>query len=204
MEADGAARAKEHVERALSAERLEYTERAKRSQKLEELKRRFFALHESDDRQGAGRELQRILSGLFELHGLNPKEAFRVVGEEIDGSFELDHEVYLVEAKWTADPIPESPLLVFREKVEGKSKYTRGVFVSINGISDQARDAITRGKQPNFFVIDGFDITMLLEDNIDLCRLLRERQRLLADKGAVVVPFKDVFGDKEPTIAPPE
>ena len=114
------------------------------------------------------------------MHHLSPRESFRVVGEQIDGSFELDHEVYLVEAKWSSNACPESDLLIFREKIEGKSKFTRGVFVSMNGVSREAADAITRGKQPNFFVMDGYDILMLLEDNIELMDFLRRRQRLLA------------------------
>jgi hypothetical protein len=125
---------------------------------LEELKREFLALHENVDRQRAGLQLEKVLNRLFVLHGLSPREAFRVVGEQIDGSFELDHEVYLLEAKWLQEPSPAADLYVFREKVEGKSKFTRGVFLSINGVSRDGSDAITRGKQPNFFIIDGYDV----------------------------------------------
>jgi hypothetical protein len=98
----------------------------------------------------------------------------------------------LLEAKWTHEPCPEAELLVFREKVEGKSKYTRGLFVSFNGVSKEAAYAIAQGKQPNFFSIDGYDVTMLLEDNIDLTTFLRKRQRLLAEEGRVVVPFSEL------------
>jgi hypothetical protein len=126
------------------------------------------------------------------LHGLSPREPFRVVGEQIDGSFVLDHEVYLLEAKWHQVPSPEADLLVFRGKVEGKSKYTRGVFISINGISRDAAVAIKQGKQPNFFVMDGYDLTMLLEDDIELLTFLRARQRLLAEEGKVTLPFSEL------------
>ena len=82
--------------------------------------------------------------------------------------------------------------MVFRGKIEGKSKYTRGVFATINGVSKEAAIAITQGKQPNFFIIDGYDLTMLLEDNIDLTEFLRMRQRLLAEEGQVIVPFNQL------------
>lgn len=193
---DASARAKEHVERALAQEKLRATERTERGRELEELKRQFFALHEDENRQRAGLKLERVLNRLFDLHGLSPREPFRVVGEQIDGSFELDHEIYLLEAKWHQDPCPESHLLVFRGKIEGQSKYTRGAFVSINGISKEAAFAITRGKQPNFFVIDGYDITMLLEDNMELTSFLRHRQRLLAEEGRVTVPFSDLASSR--------
>jgi len=81
---------------------------------------------------------------------------------------------------------------VFRGKIEGKSKYTRGVFVAINGVSREATIAITQGKQPSFFIIDGYDLTMLLADNMALLEFLRKRQRLLAEEGKVTAPFREL------------
>ena len=81
---------------------------------------------------------------------------------------------------------------MFRGKVEGKSAFTRGVFISLSGITGEARDAITRGKQPNFFVVDGHDVTVVLSGAVDLQQFLRQRQRLLAEEGLVVVPFSEL------------
>ncbi len=192
LRADGTARAQQHMEHALQQERLREKQLTHRSIELEELKKEFFALNDDENRQNAGLQLEKVLNRLFDLHSLSPREPFRVEGEQIDGSFELDHEVYLLEAKWHQNPIPESDLLVFRGKIEGKSKYTRGVFVAVNGISREAATAITQGKQPNFFIIDGYDLTMLLEDNMALPEFLRKRQRLLAEEGKVAVPFSEL------------
>lgn len=189
---DGGKRAKKNVERVRAEERLKASSRSQRSEELESLKQDFFALHVEANRNKAGLALEQVLNKLFSLHGLKPRKPFRVVGEQIDGSFELDHEIYLVEAKWTADPSPEADLLVFRGKIEGKSLFTRGLFISINGISKDATTAISVGKQPIFFVIDGYDLTMLLEDNMNLIEFLRMRQRLLAEQGRVVVPFTEL------------
>ena len=191
LRADGATRAAEHVEQVHAAERLRETERSQRSQALETLRDEFVALHNESDRQSAGLKLEKVLNHLFELHGLSPREPFRVRGEQIDGSFELDHEVYLLEAKWHKEPRPAADLYVFREKIEGKSKFTRGVFLSINGVTTDAVHAITQGKQPNFFIIDGHDLMMALGENVSLPVFLRRRQRLLAEQGRLSVPFQD-------------
>jgi hypothetical protein len=196
LQADGNTRAKRHVERARAQEHLKATERNQRARKLEELRQQFFALHDEANRSRAGLALEQVLNQAFELHVLKPRGPFRVIGEQIDGSFELDHEVYLLEAKWTSEPCPEADLLVFRGKIEGKSKYTRGLFISINGISREAAVAITRGKQPSFFIADGYDLTMLLEDNIGLVDFLRLRQRLLAEEGSIMVPFRELRFNK--------
>ena len=196
LKVDGSARAAERVRKVHLEERLRESERSQRSQKLEELKREFITLHELADRQRAGLQLEKVLNRLFGLNNLNPREPFRVVGEQIDGSFELDHEVYLVEAKWRHEPIPVLDLYGFRDKVVGKLNITRGVFISVNGYSREAPEALLRGKQPNFFLLDGYDLMMLLEDAMDLAKFLRKRVRLFAE-GRILVPFSELLGGDE-------
>ena len=41
-------------------------------------------------------------------------------------------------------------------------------------------------------MIDGYDLTMALEDNIGLIDLLRIRQRLLAEEGKVILPYSEL------------
>lgn len=160
-----------------------------RSQALQQLKEEFFRLATDDNRSKAGLTLERLLNRLFELFDLQPRQPFRVVGEQIDGSFLLDGHVYLLESKWEKHPLPEADLLVFRGKIEGKSTFTRGVLIALNDISTQARDAITRGKAPSFFVMNGHDLTMILSEIITLTDFLRKRVRLLAEEGCMCVPF---------------
>jgi hypothetical protein len=191
LRSNGVTRAAERIRRVEQQERLRESACNERDRELEGLKLEFFALHECADRQAAGRALERILNRLFALHGLEPREPFRVVGEQIDGSFELDHEVYLVEAKWCKEPVEPAELYVFREKILGKSTITRGVFLSINGYAAHAADALTRGKQPNFFLLNGYDLMMLLEDRFDLRTFLRKRIRLFAE-GRVEVIFAEL------------
>lgn len=144
------------------------------------------------DRNKAGLALEQLLNRLFAIFDLAPRQPFRVVGEQIDGSFQLDGQVYLIESKWEKDPLPEGPLLVFRGKIEGKSTFTRGVLIALNDVSGPAREAITRGKAPSFFVMNGHDLIMILEEAIALPDFLRRRVRLLAEEGRVCVQFSEV------------
>lgn len=152
-----------------------------------ELKTEFYDLSKLDNRQEAGYRLEKLLSRLFEFSELNPRSPFKVLGEQIDGSVDIDNNIYLIEIKWTKKPINESDLLVFRGKVEGKSSFTRGMFLSINGFTEEAITAITTGKQPNFFLFDGYDLTTVLEEKCSLGELLRYKIRKLAEEGAVYV-----------------
>jgi len=52
--------------------------------------------------------------------------------------------------------------------------------------------AITRGKAPSFFVMNGHDLMMILSEAISLTDFLRKRVRLLAEEGRVCVPFSEL------------
>jgi hypothetical protein len=156
------------------------------------LQQEFSDLATEKDRAKAGLALEKLLHRLFVLFQLHPRQPFRVTGEQIDGSFELDGHVYLMESKWEQSPLPEADLLIFGGKIEKKSTFTRGVFIALNGISDQARHAITQGKAPSFFVMDGHDLMMVLSEAISLPEFLRRRVRLLAEEGRVCVPFSEL------------
>jgi hypothetical protein len=160
-----------------------------RSQALRQLKDEFLQLAGESNKNSAGLALEKLLNRLFELFELKPRQPFRVVGEQIDGSFQMDAEIYLLESKWEKHALPEADLLIFREKIMGKSTFTRGVFIALNGVSNNARDAITRGKTPCFFVMDGHDLLMILTEKMSLTNFLRMRMRLLAEEGCVSVPF---------------
>jgi hypothetical protein len=177
---------------ATSQYKDEISQRRQRSEVLENLKAEFFRLSIESDRTKAGLALEQVLNRLFEIFQLRPRQPFRVVGEQIDGSFELDGQIYLLESKWEKHPLPEADLLVFRGKIEGKSTFTRGVFVALNDISAPARDAITRGKAPSFFVMNGHDLLMILSEVISLTEFLQKRVRLLAEEGRVCVPFSEL------------
>jgi hypothetical protein len=122
-----------------------------RSQVLRQLKDEFLQLAGQSDRNAAGLELEKLLNRLFELFGLKPRQPFRVAGEQIDGSFEMDAEIYLLESKWEKHPLPEADLLVFREKIIGKSTFTRGVFILRQASSRQWR----RGQRAFWLLKEG-------------------------------------------------
>ncbi|NOY88803.1 MAG: hypothetical protein GXO93_05365 [FCB group bacterium] len=186
-------RAAELVDKELAAEKIRVSEVSSKEQALMVIKTTFYELAKMEDRQAAGRYLEEVLNELFELSGLKPREPFRIVGEQIDGSFELDNEIYLVEAKWEKEPLSEQPLMVFREKIQGKSNITRGVFIALNRCTDVAMDAITRGKQPNFFIIDGYDLVNVLEGRMSLHELLRAKIRCLAEEGRLLLSASEII-----------
>jgi len=87
-------------------------------QKLEAIRARYMALVSSDNAQGRGFELERVMYELFELFDLDPKASFKNLGEQVDGAFSLDGTEYLFEAKWQKELANKADLAVFSEKVK--------------------------------------------------------------------------------------
>jgi len=158
-------------------------ERAISPSEMSSFKRRYDLLLQNPDHQSRGYELQGFLYELFGASGLQPRGPFRVIGEEIDGSFALDGEIYLLEARWRKDKASKTDLSSFSDKVQRKSEWTRGLFISIAGFSEDGLGAMIRGKSPNFIIMSGKDLKKILGSEIDLNKMLREKVRNLAERG---------------------
>ncbi|HUI40409.1 MAG TPA: restriction endonuclease, partial [Terriglobia bacterium] len=139
-----------------------------------------------------GFEFERLLNDLFEAHSLAPRGSFRLVGEQIDGSFQLNAEVYLVEAKWQAKQTGQDDLLVFREKAESKSTWTRGLFISHAGFSSDGLRAFARGRATNMIGMSGQDLFFVLSGEMSLIDAIEKKARRAAETGEFFVPVFDL------------
>lgn len=135
------------------------------------------------DIQARGYEFQTFLENLFKLWALNARRAFGTTGEEIDDSFEIDNEIYLLEAKWRKKPVETSDLLIFSSKIGNKSEWTKGIFISVNGFRDSAIENFTMGRKLNLIAMSGKEIELEISAKEDLISLLRKKIRKSAEGG---------------------
>lgn len=140
-----------------------------------------------------GYAFERFLNDAFRVYGLAPREPFSLRGEQIDGSFVLGDDPYLLEAKWKAGRTPQADLLVFDGKVGGKAAWTRGLFVSYAGFTAEGLDAFVRGRQTRIICMDSVDIFHMLRGALDLRDVLRAKARRAAETNQAFVPVTDLF-----------
>ncbi|MCL1814823.1 MAG: hypothetical protein FWG27_03245 [Treponema sp.] len=87
----------------------------------------------SDNPQARGFAFEKYLKSLFDAFSLQPRCSFKLMGEQIDGSFILRDEVYLIEAKWTSSYIDKGQLSLYAglprlaKRISGKG-YRRSHF----------------------------------------------------------------------------
>jgi len=137
--------------------------------------------------QARGYAFEKFLNTIFLLNRLAPKSAFRLIGEQIDGSFEIGNDTYLLEAKWQKDQISAEQLRVFRDKVETKSTWARGLFISESGFTAEALQAITRGKSTCIIGMSGQDLYFILEGQISLASAISKKARYAAETGCFYI-----------------
>jgi hypothetical protein len=160
--------------------------------KIDEVKNDYYSLISSDDPQGRGFKLEKILRQLFEIFDLDPKASFRITGEQIDGAFTFDNTDYLFEAKWTKELVSIEDLDAFSGKLSRKLENTLGLFLSINGFSEDAVKAHTTGRKL-MLLMDGSDLMAVLEGRIDLIELLYRKKRFAAQTGNIYLKIHEII-----------
>ncbi|RJP29434.1 MAG: hypothetical protein C4527_11025 [Candidatus Omnitrophota bacterium] len=164
-------------------------EKMKEIKDTSEIKKDYFQLDRMDDEQKRGFSFEKFLNKLFDLFQLKPRSSFRLKGEQIDGSFEINSEFYLLEAKWQKKQIISSELRAFKGCVESKSTWTRGLFVSHSGFSNDSLEAFSKGSSTNIIGMDGQDLYFILEGELSLIEAIHQKSRHAAETGEFFIPI---------------
>lgn len=141
--------------------------------------------------QKRGYDFEKFLKELFKAYGLAPRASFRLVGEQIDGSFVLHNETYLLEAKWQNAPTGVADLHTFEGKLGQKASWSRGLFVSNSGFSPDGLQAFGKGKR--LICMDGLDLSEMLRMKLSFIDVMDAKVRIAAETGYPFVPVRDLF-----------
>ena len=159
-------------------------------QVLDALKQRLYDLRDLPP-QKRGYEFEVFLKKLFDSSRLQARSPFSLVGEQIDGSFQLGNETYLIEAKWVRDPIGAAELYTFQGKLDQKAAWARGVFISYGGFTQEGLHAF--GRVRKVICMSGEDIYKALGRRIPIAEVIERKVRTAAETGAAFVPLDDLF-----------
>jgi len=153
----------------------------------------FIEFHSKSDHNERGYDLEKLLNQLFRLFDLTPRSPFKRTGEQIDGSFVLDRDHYLLEAKWTKDRVNLADLRDLDGAVASSLDNTLGLFVSIEGFTDEGLMAYLQGTRPRIVCADGADIFMVMDGRIDLADLLQRKKDIAVEKKKIYVSANDII-----------
>ena len=156
---------------------------SKKRTAIEDLNAEFLELHRSDDRQKRGYSLERILHNLFRLNELSYTGSYRTETDQVDGSFQLESFTYLLEAKWCDHIAMDANLGAFSHKVERRLDATRGLYLSMNSFRDEVVALYRRAKENKVILVDGTDLSLILNGTFDFDEAIKEKVRAASIRG---------------------
>lgn len=110
------------AERAAAVQQAEATRRF--ADEVEALRQRFMEMFSMADPHQRGYVFQNFLDKLFVLFDMEPRMAYSVEHEQIDGSLSFDTDDYIVEARWRKER-PIRPTQTTSRRRSGSKARTR-------------------------------------------------------------------------------
>jgi hypothetical protein len=153
-------------------------ERAELVRKQSELLLMMFDdLSRSDDPQRRGYLLQDLLTRVFDLHGIPIVKPFtrNDGGEQIDGAFKIEGWHYLVECRWRSKLADVRELDGLKGQVNRSGKQAMGLFLSVNGWSENVVPLLKQNPDKVLILMNGYDLRMVLAGRIDLRDFILEK-----------------------------
>lgn len=134
--------------------------------------------------QTRGYAFEKYLYGLFKSFSLQPNASYRTDFDQIDGSFVFNNHTVLIEAKYRKNPIPKDDLISFSKKIESKSHYVRGLFITYSSVDDNAIEYF-KDRGARFVVLTVSELFIMCQEEKYLIDLLESKFRLLDEKGSI-------------------
>lgn len=186
-----AARREAEAERT-QAERAEALRRERRGlirQQSELLLAQFDQAVLTGDPQKRGYFLEDLLGRTFDLHGIAATRSFRRNdgGEQIDGAFEYDGWHYIAECRWRERLADIRQLDGLSGQIGRSGRQTMGLFLSINGWSENVVGLLKQNPDKCIILMDAIDLRAVLSTLIDLPTLLKAK---LAALSLYAEPYK--------------
>ncbi|MGD1224979.1 restriction endonuclease [Streptomyces krungchingensis] len=165
------------------------------AQAHEELKQLFIVMHSAANPQQRGRDFEGFINQMFALYDLEPRAAYSLEYEQIDGAFSFDTDHYILEAKWWKEAIGRRELDVFKSNIERKGKNTLGLYISMSGFTSDAL-AVYSLSTP-FITMDGGDFMAVLDQRIRLDELMHRKKRHASETGHCFLPVSKIFSESD-------
>ncbi|BBE18578.1 hypothetical protein AQPE_2741 [Aquipluma nitroreducens] len=149
----------------------------------------LLAIENISSPQARGYAFEKYLNSLFHAFGLDPHASYRTDYDQIDGSFILDGNTILIEAKYKANAIPKDDLILFSNKIGSKSHFSKGLFITYSRVDEKAIEYFTDSSS-RLVVLTVEELFIMCQNNIPLQNVLQDKYRSLDERGLI---FKHIM-----------
>ena len=153
------------------------------------LNRLLLEIEKISSPQAKGYAFEKYLNILFKAFDLDPHASYRTEYDQIDGSFVLDGNTILIEAKYRANAIPKDDLILFSQKIESKSHFPKGLFITYSPVDAKAIEYFT-DRSARIVVFNIQELFLMCQNRYPLPKVLQAKFRTLDERGVV---FKHIM-----------
>lgn len=152
----------------------------------------LFKLDVIKEAQRRGHEFEKYLNRLFGVFGLDPHASYRTDTDQIDGSFILNGNTVLLEAKYRVVSLSKNDLILFENKVSRKSSFARGLFVSLSDFDENVVNYF-KDRSSRIIAVSVPEIYMMCSEEKDLREVLTRKFRYLDEYGVIYKHISQLF-----------
>jgi hypothetical protein len=135
---------------------------------------------------------REFLNELFSLYDFSAKNVFYIDGDEVNGTFEIEGQVYVLCARCGPDKCGHEALLVFNAKIEAKSTWARGIFINDAGFTQEGLATFGQGKRTSIICMDGDDLRLVLHSGLSLVDAIKRKARRAVETNRSFVPLHEL------------
>jgi restriction endonuclease Mrr len=134
--------------------------------------------------QDGGYAFERWVYDLAIFFELEARPGYQANGRQIDGALTFEGTTFLVEAKFTKEPIGSPDIDTFMAKIESKADNTMGLLFSISGFNEGAISTASRQKTPMLLIDQSHIFNLLLRGIMTLPEVVSRIKRHASQTGS--------------------
>ena len=169
----------------------EVAKRQAAQQSLEKLQTALNGLATKMGTQEGGYQFERWIYDLAIYFELEARPGYKAAGRQIDGAITIEGTTFLIEAKLVNKPIGSPDIDIFMAKIESKADNTMGLFISLSGFNDGAKQAASKQRTPMLLLDSGHIFNLVMPGVMTLPQVVSRVKRHAHQTGSSYLNASD-------------
>lgn len=161
----------------------EFLKRLTSQRNIDELQERLDKMTPLLGTQSGGYAFERWFYDLAVYYELDSRPGYVADGRQIDGALTMEGTTYLIETKFTNEPIGSPAVDIFMARIESKSDNTMGLFVSMSGFTSGAVQAASKQRTPMLLLDYTHIYSLILPGIMTLSQVINRIKRHASQTG---------------------
>lgn len=153
-------------------------------QSLEKLRKSLEDMIGQLGTQAGGYAFERWFYDLAIYFEIEARTSYKASGRQIDGAITIEGTTFLLETKFTKEPIDSPEIDTFMAKIESKADNTMGLFISMSGFSEGAKRTASKHRTPMLLVDHGHICSLILRGAMTLPQIIARIKRHASQTGS--------------------